>query len=309
MSTCIVILNSARSGSSLLAGMLVKAGLFISDDVLKPNVFNPNGFFEDNKIRDFNTKVHNLCRVFDPTWNSAFSLPAGWLNSKEINCVIYNDLRNYIAETYAKNNYFLIKEPSIIRLMYLYDKIFTELGITAKYIHLVRHPVEYMFDYKWAFPEVPYPNILWNYVKYNIEAENFTRYKQLNSESDIRYFLTFNRLYEQDKMDLLREIGENLDIELLKFKDDRLFNTVNENISDFFKPDIRKFKKEEDDFKDLPNLFISQYAREFYEISRSTTSMRNEFIYSKLDMIDRKLNGMESKCRMNNLGERTIQII
>ena len=300
MSECIIILNSARSGSSLLAGMLVKAGVFVSDDLMKPNVFNPNGFFEDNKIKNYNHKVNNLCRVYDPSWSSSFSLPEGWVDSKEVNCVVYGDLRDYIASVYAANDLFLIKEPSIIRLMPLYDKIFRELGITVKYIHLFRHPIEYMHDYKWAFPEVPEPHILWNYVKFNLEAEKFTRDKD-------RIFLTFNQIYISDKIDILKQIGDKFNIELLKFNDNDKLNIARQNMADFFKLDIRHWRENDVQFNmaAMPNLFISQYAKQAYTV---VIQGDNDLLAHTFDNINSKMEYMENKCRMNNLGERTIQI-
>lgn len=298
MSKAIIILNSARSGSSLLAGILAKSGVFVSDNLMEANAFNPNGFFEDMTIRDLNTKVHNLCKVYDPSWNAAFSLPDGWLESKEINCVVYEELRDYIKNVYAVHELFFIKEPSIIRLMPLYDKIFRELNIIPYYLHLFRNPVEYMKDYKWAFPEVPETNILWNYVKYNIEAESFTRGRQ-------RLFITFNQLYDTDKIEILKSIGNAFDIDYLKFNNAEILSLSTKNINEFFKPEIRRFKEIDNpiNWAAMPNMFISQYAVTLYF---AILNGRIENIV--FDDIKNKTLRMENKFKMNNLGEKSIQI-
>jgi hypothetical protein len=45
-----VILGSGRSGTSMVAGALAKAGFFMGDNLLKAKNSNPKGFFEDREI-------------------------------------------------------------------------------------------------------------------------------------------------------------------------------------------------------------------------------------------------------------------
>ncbi len=50
MSDCIVITGAGRSGTSLVAGLLAKAGMRLSDDLIEASVQNPRGSFEDREI-------------------------------------------------------------------------------------------------------------------------------------------------------------------------------------------------------------------------------------------------------------------
>lgn len=52
-----IILGSGRSGTSLLAGMLARAGYFIGDNYIEPRAANPKGFFEDSEVNLINDEI------------------------------------------------------------------------------------------------------------------------------------------------------------------------------------------------------------------------------------------------------------
>jgi hypothetical protein len=49
-----LILGSGRSGTSMVAGTVAKAGYFMGDRLLPPSDGNPKGYFEDYEINDIN---------------------------------------------------------------------------------------------------------------------------------------------------------------------------------------------------------------------------------------------------------------
>lgn len=76
MRNCI-ILGSGRSGTSMVAGTLAKAGFLMGDNLLKANNGNPKGFFEDREIIHINeallaqvlrTRPRLLGRWFFHSW-------------------------------------------------------------------------------------------------------------------------------------------------------------------------------------------------------------------------------------------------
>ena len=50
----VLILGSGRSGTSMVAGTLSKAGYFMGERLYKPRESNPKGFFEDPEINGIN---------------------------------------------------------------------------------------------------------------------------------------------------------------------------------------------------------------------------------------------------------------
>ena len=52
MSTCILVLGTPRSGTSCLAGILSKLGIYIGDNLLRANDMNEMGFFQDIEFEE-----------------------------------------------------------------------------------------------------------------------------------------------------------------------------------------------------------------------------------------------------------------
>jgi hypothetical protein len=63
-----LIFGSSRSGSSLLAHMAYAAGYFIGEDLLRPSLVNPNGFFESQVINKINDAVIRPLMWHPPHW-------------------------------------------------------------------------------------------------------------------------------------------------------------------------------------------------------------------------------------------------
>jgi hypothetical protein len=72
-----VILGSGRSGTSMVAGTLAKAGFFMGDNLVKAKHSNPKGFFEDGEVNHINevllaqvlrTRPRLLGRWFFQSW-------------------------------------------------------------------------------------------------------------------------------------------------------------------------------------------------------------------------------------------------
>jgi hypothetical protein len=53
----LIVLGSGRSGTSMAAGILSKAGYYMGDDLYKPTVANPKGFFENLEINSINEAI------------------------------------------------------------------------------------------------------------------------------------------------------------------------------------------------------------------------------------------------------------
>jgi len=92
MRNCL-ILGSGRSGSSMVAGALAAAGYFAGDDLLRPNVGNPDGYFESRRVNHINHRLmmamapmrewgrfstaHKRRRELDRLWIADFPVPSG----------------------------------------------------------------------------------------------------------------------------------------------------------------------------------------------------------------------------------------
>lgn len=62
----ILIVGSGRSGTSMLAGTLAKAGYFMGDNLYAPRECNPKGFFEDELINSINERIIEATPTIKP---------------------------------------------------------------------------------------------------------------------------------------------------------------------------------------------------------------------------------------------------
>ena len=53
----VIILGSGRSGTSMVAGTLAKAGYYMGEQLLPANKANPKGFFEDIEVNAINEDI------------------------------------------------------------------------------------------------------------------------------------------------------------------------------------------------------------------------------------------------------------
>lgn len=69
------VLGSGRSGTSMVAGALARAGYFMGAELFRPRISNPKGFFEDPEVNGINEAL--LAGAPDP--ESRFGEGQRWL--------------------------------------------------------------------------------------------------------------------------------------------------------------------------------------------------------------------------------------
>lgn len=74
---CICVTGMHRTGTSLVAGLLHRHGLWLGDeaDMMQANPYNPDGYFENNRLVEINDAI---LAVFGGSWNSPPNFPAAW---------------------------------------------------------------------------------------------------------------------------------------------------------------------------------------------------------------------------------------
>lgn len=134
MQQCILVLSNPRSGSSATMGCLYLCGISLGNNITKvKDQFNAKGYFENQKILSFNTKVLNDLKITIHT-------PELLSEEKLEKSLTYkNELKNIISTEFAGTNTFAIKDPRIIILYELYKSVFEELNIFVKILKIVRN--------------------------------------------------------------------------------------------------------------------------------------------------------------------------
>jgi hypothetical protein len=122
-------------------------GLPLGDNLLKPNILNPTGFFEHLDMLNLNRKI--LKKVDVEYLEGKKTRFIRWNREPR-----YNEFKDMIKEKLSLNfkdqPFFGIKDPRLSMLLPLYISAARELGYTTKTIIIVRNPEESMASWQSA---------------------------------------------------------------------------------------------------------------------------------------------------------------
>lgn len=134
----LLILGMHRSGTSAVAGALVKRGAAPPMTLLKSKPDNPLGFFESYPIMAFHDDLltsagshWNDWRAFDSAW---YDGPAA-ANFRERG-------RHVFHQEFGESRLFVLKDPRVCRFARFWFDIFREDGVAVKPILPIRLPLE-----------------------------------------------------------------------------------------------------------------------------------------------------------------------
>ena len=252
--TGIFIVNAPRSGSSVLAGILDKFGIFGGADIVSRNIFNPRGFYESDEIIKINSEIYKIWAKLDPEWVSIISPPKGWESSKEIE-EPKNRLKNLLKSTFFPKELWYLKEPSFMRLLPLYFDVIKELALEVnadagvKVCFVFRHPVEVAYSMHDYNGQSVFDNVF-SWLKSNIEAEFATRNIK-------RTFTSYNAILS-DWKETIEKINRELDLGI----GGNNYEKAAADAGLLVNPIYRDY--ETNDLRDISNSVIIEYASKIY---------------------------------------------
>lgn len=132
MSTCIVITGMGRSGTSLVASLIQKAGVNIGRRLVGPGRANPNGFFEDTDFYQFQETL-----LLDR--RSTILVPSGF--SFEPTSAEIERAQALVAERQGLAVWGW-KDPRTSLFLDLWDSLIPD----ARYLFVFRHPFEVLLS-------------------------------------------------------------------------------------------------------------------------------------------------------------------
>ncbi len=135
MKRCVLITGTGRSGTSMTAGLLRRAGMATSKDLVEGSSQNPLGSFEDRRIQQLQRKMLSKLGPL------SMPPPQGWLKrpdvaniAQELSAVVAEELNN------ANGSLWGFKDPHSAFTMPLWTRIFNEEKITPTVFLCVREP-------------------------------------------------------------------------------------------------------------------------------------------------------------------------
>lgn len=128
---CIVVLGLHRSGTSALTRVLKKCGVYLGD-TKKPSIDGQKENFENVRVSEFNT---NMLAKYNYIWSDL--VPEMKFDDEDIRA-----LKDVINKEFSNQDLFAIKEPGLVYLFPLYERVFKDLGIEINFLILYRNPLE-----------------------------------------------------------------------------------------------------------------------------------------------------------------------
>jgi uncharacterized coiled-coil protein SlyX len=273
----IVVLGMHRSGTSAVGGVLAKLGVEPPKSLMLPGEDNPRGYWESSVITQFNDEV---LASAGSSWNDWQEFNPHWIESA-VGKQSMERLALLLAEEFGEARLFFIKDPRICRLLPVWLKVFSDLGISAKFVIPFRHPLEvarslaargdrFAPGYTLLQGQA---QLVW--LRHVLDAE-------FGSRGFDRALFRYNDLLA-DWRRQARRIGEELDI-----KWSRMSAVVETEIDEFLSADLRHEYLDDA----VPGTSaISSWASETYQALRQLAEGGNsDAAYARLDTVRNELN-------------------
>ncbi|MDP1617881.1 sulfotransferase family protein [Phenylobacterium sp.] len=133
-----LVLGMHRSGTSAITQVLALAGASLPENVMPGDEYNAKGYFEPWRIAIFNDQ---RLRAAGSAWDDPFAFPYRPLEVREEKRWITR-ATDLFDEEFAGARHPLMKDPRVSVLCPLWRTVLDDLGISARAVIPVRHPLE-----------------------------------------------------------------------------------------------------------------------------------------------------------------------
>ena len=118
----VLVLGMHRSGTSLLSGLVAQAGVSIGKSVMPPAEDNPKGFFENQRVVDFNERLLSSLGL---SWSSWQPLPNDWLEQVS---PFADEAAEVVENEFQGRSLICIKDPRMCRLFPFWNRVLLSSG-------------------------------------------------------------------------------------------------------------------------------------------------------------------------------------
>lgn len=134
---CLIILGMHRSGTSAMAGALTKCGLYLGNNLMPGNYFNPKGFFEDLNIVSIHEKILKRLNL---SWDHVGDIEPK--DRKRISTDYKERLISYLRKEFTNHPLFGFKDPRTSRVLFLWKEALKDISYKPYFLIMVREPGE-----------------------------------------------------------------------------------------------------------------------------------------------------------------------
>lgn len=136
----VCILGMHRSGTSSASRSINLLGVYLGEDtdLIKPDVDNPEGFWERVDV----VALHDrLLSALSMCWDTTLPLPDGWQKLEAV-APLLEELQQLVCKAFAGRPLWGWKDPRTCLLLDAWKELLTNLGMELCIIYVVRHPTD-----------------------------------------------------------------------------------------------------------------------------------------------------------------------
>jgi hypothetical protein len=242
--TAVLVLGMHRSGTSSVAGALIRLGGAAPRNLLPPQLDNPKGFWESSVLVTLNDDILAAggsdwqdWRAFDP---ARIDPPA--------RLALHARARSALADEFGDASLPIVKDPRMCRLMPFWSSVFHEADWSIRPLLQLRSPLEVALSLnRRNGVALSLGCLIW--LRHVLDAEAQTR-EMRRAVLDWEDFLG-------DRRGALERVGEQLDLTWPNWSDSAVAE-----IDEFVSADLRRQNASEDDLRVHPA--VNDLVREAY---------------------------------------------
>lgn len=134
----LLIVGMHRSGTSMLAHLMVKLGCHIGKTVMKPSSDNPEGYFENKAIQRFHDK---LLKSMGSSWDDTRNIEPALLEAAMAEGS-FSEFASTLQNEFQRRGKRLVKDPRMCRLMPFWTAALGRRGAkSVRCLLPIRHPM------------------------------------------------------------------------------------------------------------------------------------------------------------------------
>jgi hypothetical protein len=134
----LLVLGAHRSGTSALAGLLIRLGADGPKTPMGPNFDNPLGYGESKVLFEFHER---LLRSAHTSWDAWTRIEPAWFQSAA-SVQFADELRRLVEQEYGGTALFMVKDPRVARFVPFWLRALDAENIVPKAIIAIRSPGE-----------------------------------------------------------------------------------------------------------------------------------------------------------------------
>jgi len=215
------ILGMARSGTSALTRVLNLLGVDLGKHLVRKSRHNQKGFWENSRIYACHVDLLNTLGTYT---NDPVPWPDGWEKGADV-APYRQRLVQLAQKEFRRRPFWGFKDPLTCRLLPLWNLVFQDLAVDARFVLTVRSPDEVARSLR-EFSGLSYNHSLLLWLWHNLGAEFHTRRRP-------RVIVTYDQLMGDWRTQAIR-IGKTLKIDWPQSPD-----SVAGEVATFLDPKLR----------------------------------------------------------------------